>query len=177
MVTIIFEAHGTSFDNENNLASGWNDVRLSEKGTAQAKDLGDRYRGQHFDAIFSSDLKRAYQTATIAFDFNPRLIYTDWRLRECDYGQYTQADRNEIDAQRIQHIEVPFADGESYKQCMERMGSFIADLKTIWDGKRVMVIGHRATQYGLEHFINNKTIEQCLTEPWQWQAGWEYQLQ
>lgn len=32
MVTIIFEMHSTSLDNEKHLASGWNDVELSELG-------------------------------------------------------------------------------------------------------------------------------------------------
>jgi 2,3-bisphosphoglycerate-dependent phosphoglycerate mutase len=177
MVTIIFEAHSTSFDNENNLASGWNDVRLSPKGIDQAKELGKRYEGQTFHAIFCSDLKRSYQTATLAFDFDPRLIRTDWRLRECDYGQYTQVGKLEVDAEKLKHIEIPFVDGESYAQCMERMGSFLADLRVMFEGKKVMVIGHRATQYGLEHFINNKTLEACISDPWQWQPGWTYELQ
>ena len=32
MVTIIFETHSTSLDNEKHLSSGWNDVELSELG-------------------------------------------------------------------------------------------------------------------------------------------------
>ena len=39
-----------------------------------------------------------------------------------------------------------------------------------------MVIGHRATQYGLEHWINGIPLEKVISAPWQWQPGWEYQL-
>ena len=52
MVTIVFESHSTSLDDENHLSSGWNDVELSPLGTQQAKDLGERRKDEKFDAIF-----------------------------------------------------------------------------------------------------------------------------
>lgn len=67
MVTIVFESHSTSLDNENHLSSGWNDVELSKLGIQQAKDLGKRRMDEKFDAIFCSDLQRSYKTAEIAF--------------------------------------------------------------------------------------------------------------
>ena len=176
MVDIVFETHATSFDNENGVASGWFDVRLSPKGTDEAKQLGQRYADSNYDAIFCSDLKRAYQTATIAFDFDPKHIFSDWRLREINYGDYTQTSKQEIDARRVEHLDTPYANGESYNQVINRMGSFVADLKNQWDGKTVLIIGHRATFIGLEHFLNNKPMQQCLTEAWQWQPGWHYSI-
>lgn len=176
MVGITFETHSTSFDNENGVASGWMDVRLSPAGTEQAKDMGQRYANANFDAVFCSDLKRAYQTATIAFDFDPKHIFSDWRLREINYGISSQMPKQEVEERRANYIETPYDHGESYMQAMERMGSFIADLKTMWDGKQVLIIGHRTTHIGLEHFINNKSLEQYFNEPWQWRPGWRYQL-
>jgi phosphoserine phosphatase len=70
MITIIFEAHGTTFDNEAHLASGHNDVALSPLGENQARELGERYKDIHFDAIFCSDLQRSYKTAEIAFGYS-----------------------------------------------------------------------------------------------------------
>lgn len=67
MVAIIFETHATSLDNENHLSSGQFDVALSPLGKKQAKELGERYKDDHFDAIFCSDLQRAFKTAEIAF--------------------------------------------------------------------------------------------------------------
>lgn len=176
MVSIIFEAHSTSLDNENNLSSGWSDSRLSPMGMDQSKQLGERYATQRPDVIFTSDLKRAYQTATIAFDFDPKFIFTDWRLRECNYGDMTQSTKEEVDAVRTQYIEQPFPNGESYNQCMQRMASFLNDLKINFDGKTVMIIGHRATQYGLEHWLNQKPLPEVLQAPWSWQPGWKYQI-
>jgi 2,3-bisphosphoglycerate-dependent phosphoglycerate mutase len=177
MVSITFATHSTTFDNENDVASGWFDVRLSKNGIEQAKELGEHYRDANFDAIFCSDLKRAYQTATIAFSFDPHVIYSDWRLREIDYGQYTQSPKPEVKAIRSQYIDKPFIDGESYTQLLDRIASFLADLKIRWEGKKVLVIGHRGTHFGLEHFIANKSIQDCLNEDFTWQPGWNYELQ
>jgi len=44
---------------------------------------------EHFDAAYSSDLDRAYQTALIIMEGRPRpAIVTDARLREQDFGVY-----------------------------------------------------------------------------------------
>lgn len=64
-VTIIFETCSNTFDNENGLASGWNDVRLSPTGLDQARELGARYRDLMPDAVFCSDLQRSIRTAMV----------------------------------------------------------------------------------------------------------------
>ena len=96
MLTIIFEAHGTTFDNEAHLASGHNDVALSPLGIQQVKEMGERYKDDHFDAILCSDLERSYKSAEIGFgDKWP--IVKDARLRECDYGDLTQKPSGIVD--------------------------------------------------------------------------------
>lgn len=177
MVTIIFEPHSTTTDNETGLTSGWNDVALSETGRQQAKELGERRQLSDFDAVFTSDLERAYHTARLAFaGIEPRQLHMDWRLRECDYGQLTQHPKTEVDAEKPRRIAVPFPGGESYEQTAERMESFLQDLLRWHDGQTVLIIGHRATQYGLEHWINGIPLEQAVTAPWKWQPGWTYEL-
>ena len=177
MITIIFEAHSTTFDNENHISSGWNDVRLSQTGIDQAKELGARYAGNQPDAIFFSDLKRAEQTVNIAFDPNMAKLFTDWRLRECNYGDMNASPSSEVDAKKAQCISQPFPGGESYEQCVRRMASFLDDLKRNWEGRTVMIVGHRATQYSLEYLINGKPLADAIAEPWSWQPGWKYQIQ
>lgn len=54
------------------------------------------------------------------------------------------------------------------------MKSFLEDLLRDYDGKRVMVIGHRATQYGLDNIINGVPLEQLTSSHFKWQPGWEY---
>jgi len=173
MTTIIFEAHGTTYDNEAHLSSGHNDVALSPLGIQQSKEMGERYKDDNFDAIFCSDLERAYKSAEIGFG-NKWPIIQDPRLRECDYGDFTQHPSEEVDEEKPKRISTPFPNGESYEQTTARMKSFLEDLKKNYDGKRVMIIGHRATQYGLENIINDVPLEQLVTTKFKWQPGWEY---
>jgi len=182
MVTIIFEAHGTTFDNEKHLSSGHFDIELSPLGVKQAKEMGERCKDQEFAAIFCSDLQRSYQTAEIAFG-NRFPIIKDKRLRECDYGDLTQHPTEEIEPMKVDYITKPFPNGESYEQTFERMKEFLDNLKKNYDNppsgegsKRIMIIGHRATQYGLEHWINGVSMQDAVTAPFKWQPGWEYKL-
>lgn len=173
MIKIVFEAHGTTLDNEAHLSSGWFDVELSPLGEKQSQEMGQRYQNAHFDAIFCSDLQRSYKSAEIAFgDKYP--IIQDQRLRECNYGDLTQHLSSEIDAAKIQHLDIPFPNGESYQQCAERMKSFLEDLKRDYEGKTVMIIGHRATQYGIENYLNHKPLPELVSTEFKWQPGWEY---
>ena len=175
MITIIFEAHGTTYDNETHLSSGHNDVTLSPLGIQQSKEMGERYKNDHFDAIFCSDLQRAYKSAKIGFGDKWPII-KDARLRECDYGDFTQYPSEEVDKEKPGRIHIPFPNGESYIETTARMKSFLEDLKRDYDGKRVMIIGHRATQYGLEHLINGVGLDELVSAKFKWQPGWKYQL-
>lgn len=175
MVTIIFESHSTTFDNEAHLASGHNDAELSSLGIKQAKELGERRKVEHFDAIFCSDLQRSFKTAEIAYG-NRFPIIKDKRLRECNYGDLTRRPAKEIDAQKVLHLNKPFPNGESYEQTSERMKDFLKDLKKNYEGKKVMIIGHRATQYGLELWINGVDLKTLIITPFKWQPGWEYRI-
>jgi broad specificity phosphatase PhoE len=177
MITIIFfEPHSTTKDNEARTAAGWYDVELSDLGQQQAKQMGERYKGQSFDAIFCSDLQRSYRTAQLAFG-NKYPIVKDARLRECNYGDLNRAPKKDIEAMKAEAIEVPFPNGESYRDTSARMKTFLQDLLKSYNGKTVMIIGHRATQYGLEEYIKGLKLEDIVAAPWQWQPGWKYELQ
>ncbi len=175
MITIIFEAHGTTYDNEAHLSSGHNDVELSPLGIQQSKEMGERYKNDDFDAIFCSDLQRAYKSAEIGFG-NKWPIIKDGRLRECNYGDFTQHPSEEVDKQKPLRIKEPFPNGESYEQTTARMKSFLEDLLKNYEGKKVMIIGHRATQYGLDHLINGVSLEHLVSSKFKWQPGWEYRF-
>lgn len=172
---LIFEAHGTTYDNEAHLSSGWNDVALSPLGEQQSREMGERYKDDHFDAIFCSDLVRAYRSAEIAFG-NKWPIVKDARLRECDYGDLTQKPSVIVDVEKPKRINTPFPNGESYTQTTARMKSFLDDLKINYEGKRVMIIGHRATQYGIENIVNSVPLEKLTTTNFKWQPGWSYEV-
>lgn len=173
---ILFESHATSVDNEVKIASGTNDVALSELGRRQAAELGKRYQNSLPDVVYCSTLQRSYMTAEIAFYGTCLSIIQDARLNECNYGTYNGKQVVEVEALRQECILQPFLGGESYLETTAKMRSFLNEIASTQAGKRVMIIGHRATQYALEYLINRVDLEKAVTDSWKWQPGWCYVL-
>jgi broad specificity phosphatase PhoE len=173
---LVFETHATSLDNETGLASGWFDVALSPIGEEQARMLGARRRDEHLAAVFCSDLSRSFRTAEIAFGDRSLPIIRDARLRECNYGDLTRRATSEIEQRRLQHLVDPFPNGESYQQVVDRVSAWLSEAMRDIDAGTVLVIGHRATFYALEHLLNRVTLQEAMTSPWIWQPGWTYRL-
>src|SRR5205085_734357 len=139
-------------DNEARRASGHADVPLSAIGRQQAKELGQRYATEALDAIFCSDLQRASTTAQIAFAGRALSVVPDARLREYDYGDLTQYPTAQVEEEFPRRITEPFPNGESLLMVVQRAGAFLRDALHEYDGKTIVVIGHRATRYGLEYW-------------------------
>jgi broad specificity phosphatase PhoE len=173
-IEIVFETHSVTEDNERGIATGWHHGRLSDTGRLLARELGDRRRSDRIDVVFTSDLRRAVETAEIAFGDAPIPILHDWRLRECDYGERNGAKRDELDRTRRQHLDVPYPSGESWRQATRRVKRFLDDLKDRSSSGRVLVIGHQATRWGLEHFLNGVPLEDLVEAHFTWQPGWDY---
>ncbi|WP_328473680.1 histidine phosphatase family protein [Actinoplanes sp. NBC_00393] len=176
-IEVVFETHALSEDNERGIATGWLPGRLSEQGRANAAAMGRRRRGDGITAVFSSDLRRAAQTAEIAFGQTGIPILYDWRLRECDFGTRNGSPAAEISSDRLDYCDRPYPGGESHTEAISRVTRFLADLPTRWAGQRVMVIGHRATYRALEQATTGRTVHDLVAADFLWKAeGWEYRL-
>jgi alpha-ribazole phosphatase/probable phosphoglycerate mutase len=159
VIDIWFEAHAQTYHNAAGLASGHYDVALTEPGREHAQTvLRTRYAGQHFDIVFTSDTQRAYDTACLIFADHPIPILRDARLRECDYGVFEGRPRVEMEMARLSAISTPFPQGESYTQVAARMRSFLVQLAAEHDGQRVMLVGHAATLWMLEHWLQARPL-------------------
>jgi 2,3-bisphosphoglycerate-dependent phosphoglycerate mutase len=175
-IEVVFETHSTTVDNEQGRATGWLPGQLSAQGLAQARQLGRRREDDGITAVFTSDLARATQTAAIAFGQSAVPVLHDWRLRECDYGARNGMPAAGLHAGRVEHLDRPYPGGESWRQAITRVHRFLADLPLRWNGRRVLVIGHVATRWGLDHFINGVPLENLAREDFAWQEGWEYRI-
>ena len=78
--------------------------------------------------------------------------------------------------QRVQHIEEPWPEGESYRQAVGRVAEFLSELADQHGGERVVLIGHTATQWALDSLLNDVPLEGLVGAPFEWRPGWEYQL-
>jgi 2,3-bisphosphoglycerate-dependent phosphoglycerate mutase len=91
MHKVVLLRHGESTWNKENRFTGWKDVDLSDKGTAEAQEAGRLMKeaGFAFDLAFTSVLKRAIKTLNIALEEMDQLwlpVIKHWRLNERHYG-------------------------------------------------------------------------------------------
>lgn len=91
-MNIYLSRHGQTNLNKTHLMQGRSDEPLNETGIAQArtmrKKLLDAEPGLHFDAVYSSTLKRAITTASIVGNVPESEIIKDPRIVEADFGKY-----------------------------------------------------------------------------------------
>ncbi len=175
-VSLVFETHATSEDNEARRASGWHDSVLSSLGERQAAELGERRQHDRFAAIYCSDFARASRTVELAFAARTIPIYRDASLRECNYGELNRAPLAQVESEKLRRITTPFPGGESYEEAVARMRPLLCELMSRHAGECVLIVGHRATQHGLEHWLCGRPLEVLVAEPFRWQPGWRYQV-
>jgi alpha-ribazole phosphatase/probable phosphoglycerate mutase len=174
-VELVYETHSISVDNERGLATGSFPGELSAEGRRLASALGERRRCDGIACVFTSDLRRAVETADIAFEGCDVEIRQDARLRECNYGDLSEAPVGDLDPRR-RFVDRPYPGGESYRDCVEKMRSFVDDVAREFNGRRVLVIAHSAQHWALRHLLEGLPLDELVDAPFEWQEGWEYAI-
>lgn len=176
-VKIIYFVHGTTTDNIEKLASGWNQAELSKKGIEQSIALREQINFDEIDLVISSDLKRAQDSANYVFE-NKKEIFYDSRIRECNYGDLNGKSSELVKYE--EHISNPFPNGESLLDVEKRVRDFCDYLLENYDNKTIAIVAHKAPQLAIEVITMNKTWEQAINDDWrpkkQWQPGWRYEI-
>lgn len=179
-IEITYFVHGTTTDNEQDLATGWLPGELSVVGKQQAKDLGGMVADKHFDVVFCSDLQRAIDSAKLGFGDKYEIIQ-DKRLRECNYGDMNGESAAGFKERMEYYINTAFPNGESYKDVEARIASFIDFLRDNYDGKHIAIVAHQGPQLALDVLLRDRTWQQAIDEDWRkikaWQPGWDYLVQ
>lgn len=178
-VKITYFVHGTTVDNENHCSSGWNDVPLSDRGIQQSKDLAELTSHMSFDAVFTSDLVRAVDSAHLSWgDRYP--TFADKRLRECNYGDFNGKDSGVVEPLQEQSITMPMPHGESYEEVKARIADFLDFVNEHYDGKHIAIVAHKAPQLALDVLLKGMTWQEAFATDWRkrnaWQPGWEYEV-
>jgi broad specificity phosphatase PhoE len=176
-IELVFETHSLTVDNEDDVATGWRGGKLSSSGRRFASALGERRRNDAIEVVFSSDLARAVETAETAFGATSIPVRLDWRLREIDYGELNGAPVGVVERQRAIRVAEPFPGGESYREAVGRVASFLDELRADPPGRRVLLIGHSATRFALDHLLDGRPLEPLVAAPFDWREGWEYVLE
>ena len=178
-VKITYYVHGTTPYNEQAIASGQSDIGLSEQGVRDAVKLGEMTKDLQFDAVFTSDLPRALDTANIAFETRYPIILEP-RLREINDGIYTGKPISDVPKPHLRFVDERYPEGESFAGVATRIKDLLDELKSTRDGQHVAFMAHFAPQMALDVLLGGKTWEQAFAEDWRktksWQPGWDYEV-
>lgn len=171
---ITYFVHATSRDNLLGVRAGWNNPALSDVGVEQAKGLGESLSSESFDAIYTSDLERAIQTAKLALP--NQTIIPEPKLREMNYGILNGQQDSDFPADEKWCIENRYEKGECCLDVENRMRRFLTEAYE--PSKRIAVFSHRFPQLALEVILNKLTWQQAIDQDWRtkggWQPGWRY---
>ena len=139
---IYLARHGTTEWNSLHLIQGRTDILLDDNGTAMAAQSGEYFRSHDivFDRVFSSPLKRAYETARLLAGDSASVI-TDNRLTELCFGSFEGRNVSEMQADagcpfrffksdpfRYNQEVLPLAATESLDALLARTADFINEV-------------------------------------------------
>ena len=150
MTTIYLIRHAMSSGNDGGYYCGHMDVPLSAEGYSQTEKLAERFDNVRIDAVYSSPLLRAYETAK-AVNRSHRLdIALRYSLIELYAGDFQGRTFEEID--RVYHAEYECykndpgsfcaPEGESTAQLRERSLNAIREIAAENPGRTVAVVSH-----------------------------------
>ena len=155
MTTILLARHGETEWNRSGRWQGWADPPLNDTGRAQARTLSEQLRGVPFDAVYSSDLQRAFETAEIVAEPHGVPVVTDPGLREIDIGSWSGLTKSEIE-ERFPRGERP--DGESRAEHAERVLGAVERIARDNVGHRILLMTHGGTMRALHGHLSDEPL-------------------
>lgn len=161
--------HGETDWNVNRRIQGQIDVLLNDRGLDQAEEMSRKASGYQFDAIYSSDLKRACDTARRLADRCGLEIRLVQALRERHFGclqglTAAEAAMRHPEAYagyKSRDPDCNLDDGESLVQFALRAGHALEELACAHRGQTVAVISHA----GVLDVVYRKATGRALQAP------------
>lgn len=140
--TIVLVRHGETDWNRDHRVQGHTDVPLNEEGRRQAHALSALLDGHVFDAVYSSDLSRALETATILAEPRSLDVRTLASLREKNFG--TWEGLSDVDVHERFGDPGPggWGDAETTHEMAGRTVAALLGIGAAHNGKAVLVITH-----------------------------------
>jgi probable phosphoglycerate mutase len=147
---LIIVRHGQSEGNRDRMFTGHGPSPLTERGRAEARATAKCLATKPIDALYSSDLPRAVQTAEPIAELTGMPILQDAMLREKNFGDLTGMSFAELEAKhpdvwrglmaRNPNFQPP--GGESHVECRGRMSAFLKQLYETHANGRVVLVTH-----------------------------------
>jgi len=156
--------HGETDWNRDQRFQGHADPPLNDTGRAQARALADELAGERIDAIYTSDLARARETAELIAERAGVPFVLEPQLREVDVGEWQGLTRTEIeerfpDGMRSWHERGHgWERGETYEQLAERVLEALERIVSRHPGERVVLVGHGGTIRAIRAHMDESTV-------------------
>jgi broad specificity phosphatase PhoE len=96
--TLLLARHGETDWNRERRWQGHADPPLNDAGREQARELARRLAGVRLEAIYASDLRRAFDTASVVASAHGLEVVASAALREIDVGEWSGLTSAEIEA-------------------------------------------------------------------------------
>ena len=150
MLRILIARHGETDWNKAGRFLGQSDVGLNRAGWRQAAALARRLAHEDIQAIYTSDLPRAQETARIIHSQFSCELCEDPDLREISYGAWEGITDHEIRQQDPQVLAVWEADwerqappgGERLAELEQRVRTFLEKIRAGDDERTVLIVAH-----------------------------------
>jgi len=137
---IILTRHGRTIENDKKILQGHMQTGLSAEGIGQAKKLARRLKDEKIDIIYSSDLKRAADTAKEIVKYHKNIpIYFTEELRERNLGSLQGMKTKSVNWKKIPR------DVETLAAVKKRMKRFLAKIHKKHPKKNVLLVSHGGT--------------------------------
>ncbi len=172
--TLIFLRHGQSEGNKLKTFNGSLDFPLTEIGNLQAEKSAEFLDKYKIDYIYSSDLKRAYQTAEQTAKRQNLPIIKSKNLREIHGGDFEGIKFDEISLKFPKEFDLWVNDmgncvcpkGESIKELFERVKNEVNEIARKHTGKTVLIATHATPIRAMSTLWLKKNIEDIRDVDW-----------
>ncbi|HTH94372.1 MAG TPA: histidine phosphatase family protein [Rhodocyclaceae bacterium] len=140
--------HGETDWNADERIQGQTDIPLNAVGCAQAQAVASGLASERFAVLYSSDLQRARDTATVTAQILNLPLQLEPGLRERRYGEYEGLTREEIKQRGdygryiTRDLDFDFCGGESLQTFAERVENTIGRLAKIHAGQSILIFTH-----------------------------------
>ena len=148
-VKIIIERHAQSEGNAKKIVLGHTDLSLTEEGMMQARITAEHLASERIDAIYSSDLKRAYASALPHADMRGLQVVRRTDLREINLGVWDGMHLADIlssyssDFARRSNKDFVYPEGEGVREASARLKNAILEIaERSSDGECALIVTH-----------------------------------
>ena len=158
---IYFLRHGQTDWNLLGKMQGHADIPLNETGMKQAQKTAEKFKDIKMDAIYSSPLTRAMETARIINQNWGLPIQTDERLQERNFGDYEGNASAALDYRELWKLsdEPPFHGAEDTQAFYGRVNDFLNSIGDIACVENILIVAHGGVSIPFHCYFHGYDLE------------------